>query len=352
MSTSHLYLTLFQSEKQFYLEQAKQLKETFNTRYPDYVYRRRPNNSRKRRRSDAGSMRSADQAVPDDESVDLEASPIEGEDLEPLSASYSRPPYTMSQTADHGKYGGHARASGHQVSSDASFRSNGQQESRMSYGGSGHPDRMGPSMGSNTSPRLPMGHESLNYSYGQQASTTTSSSLFSNDHPGWPARVDRMAPPWLGNHEPRPIGGQKQSPYSATASTSPWSEHPAGPPSASSPSSTNFFPTLTTPFYPSQAHPSPFQTNVSTSPTLSPHSADYESLNHMPHSSMPRDFAPRGYPPTSSSLPSYPASGRDPLLYGQRSLPPVQTGYSHSSQTSASSNSASGHPPPAFWARE
>ncbi|KAF8181594.1 hypothetical protein BJ912DRAFT_1062028 [Pholiota molesta] len=342
------------SEKQFYLEQAKQLKETFNTRYPDYVYRRRPNNSRKRRRSDAGSIRSADQAVPDDESIDLEPSPIEGEDLESsLSASYSRPPYTMSQTAvDHGKYGAHARASGHQVSSDGPFRSNGQHESRMSYGGSGHPDRMGPPMGSNTSPRLPVGHEPLNYSYGQQASSAASSSMFGPDNSGWQARVDRMAPPWLGNQEPRAMGSQKHSPYSATASASPWAsaEPSAGSPAASS-SSTNFFPTLTTPFYPSQAHPSPFQTNVSTPPSLPPHSADYESLNHM-HSSMPRDFAPRGYPPTSSSLPSYPASGRDPLLYGQRSLPPVQTGYSHSSQTSASSNSASGHPPPPFWARE
>ncbi|KAI0039889.1 hypothetical protein FA95DRAFT_1577305 [Auriscalpium vulgare] len=41
------------AEKQFYLDQAKRLKETFNTRYPDYVYRRRPNNSRKKRRADA-----------------------------------------------------------------------------------------------------------------------------------------------------------------------------------------------------------------------------------------------------------------------------------------------------------
>lgn len=37
-------------DKQFYLDQAKKLKDTFNTRWPDYVYRRRPNNSRKRRK--------------------------------------------------------------------------------------------------------------------------------------------------------------------------------------------------------------------------------------------------------------------------------------------------------------
>ncbi|KAG8727570.1 hypothetical protein FRC12_022396 [Ceratobasidium sp. 428] len=37
-------------DKQFYLDQAKKLKDTFNMRWPDYVYRRRPNNSRKRRK--------------------------------------------------------------------------------------------------------------------------------------------------------------------------------------------------------------------------------------------------------------------------------------------------------------
>lgn len=47
------------SEKQFYLDQAKQLKDTFNQKYPDYVYKRRPNNSRRRRKTDA-SIGSAD----------------------------------------------------------------------------------------------------------------------------------------------------------------------------------------------------------------------------------------------------------------------------------------------------
>ncbi|KAJ4469295.1 hypothetical protein J3R30DRAFT_3714092 [Lentinula aciculospora] len=41
-------------DKQFYLDRAKELKETFNSKYPDYVYRRRPNHSRKRRKTDAG----------------------------------------------------------------------------------------------------------------------------------------------------------------------------------------------------------------------------------------------------------------------------------------------------------
>ncbi|VDB95815.1 unnamed protein product [Peniophora sp. CBMAI 1063] len=43
------------SEKEFYLDQAKRLKDVFNAKYPDYVYRRRPNNSRKKpRRGEMG----------------------------------------------------------------------------------------------------------------------------------------------------------------------------------------------------------------------------------------------------------------------------------------------------------
>ncbi|CAE7209966.1 unnamed protein product [Rhizoctonia solani] len=42
-------------KKQFYLDRARKLKDNFNARWPDYVYRRRPNNSRKRKRSEGGS---------------------------------------------------------------------------------------------------------------------------------------------------------------------------------------------------------------------------------------------------------------------------------------------------------
>ncbi|KLO16240.1 hypothetical protein SCHPADRAFT_938014 [Schizopora paradoxa] len=48
------------SEKQFYLDQAKKLKDNFNNKYPDYVYRRRPNNSRRKRRADNGLGRPYD----------------------------------------------------------------------------------------------------------------------------------------------------------------------------------------------------------------------------------------------------------------------------------------------------
>ncbi|CAE6372999.1 unnamed protein product [Rhizoctonia solani] len=66
-------------DKQFYLDQAKKLKDTFNTRWPDYVYRRRPNNSRKRRKaggtSNVGPARSHDATNNSDEHAELPVDP-------------------------------------------------------------------------------------------------------------------------------------------------------------------------------------------------------------------------------------------------------------------------------------
>lgn len=261
----------------------------------------------------------------------------------------------MSQpSVDHGKHGAHSRGSGHQVSLEPPFRSNSQHESRLPFNGSGHSERMAPStIGSNPSPRMPIGHDALNFPYGQHTGTQ-SSSLFGTEsvapHQGWQSRVDRMAPAWLGNTESRSVNGQKHNSYPPASSANPWSatsgQHPQNQIATSS---SSFFPTLNTPFYPGQ---SPFQTNISASPSIPSHTSNYEQINHMQHPSMSRDFTPRGYA-SPSSLPSYPPPGRDPLLYGQRNLPPVQTmaGYAHS-QSPASSSSGSGHAPAAFWARE
>ncbi|KAJ8514534.1 hypothetical protein ONZ45_g7933 [Pleurotus djamor] len=84
------------AEKQFYLDQAKILKDNFNNKYPDYVYRRRPNNTRKKRRCDTTSH-SADNAASDqgDEVSplgDCEPSPVEGEPFYGSNASQPRAP--------------------------------------------------------------------------------------------------------------------------------------------------------------------------------------------------------------------------------------------------------------------
>ncbi|KAJ7620950.1 hypothetical protein FB45DRAFT_927970 [Roridomyces roridus] len=59
---SQEWKAMLPNDKQFYQTQAKQLKETFNAKYPDYVYRRRPNNTRKRRKPDVAARGDTDEA--------------------------------------------------------------------------------------------------------------------------------------------------------------------------------------------------------------------------------------------------------------------------------------------------
>ncbi|RPD56310.1 hypothetical protein L226DRAFT_215000 [Lentinus tigrinus ALCF2SS1-7] len=97
------------SEKKFYLDQAKKLKDNFNSKYPDYVYRRRPNNSRKKRKPEPNhdGDPSADPAHlgdPDDPAGAYDdTSPIDPDDPlgmvpSPQDVQYTRP---HSQTHAH-----------------------------------------------------------------------------------------------------------------------------------------------------------------------------------------------------------------------------------------------------------
>ena len=308
-------------------------------------------------------------------SVDLESSPTDTDDhLEvAISPSYSRPPYTMSTPLDQTpKYGSHSRGAGHQVSSDASFRSNGHSDPRLSYGGSTNSERLGSTLGSTTSPRL-MNQGALHY---YQSHSNTSPSVYGTDsipqhqanpHQGWQGRPERVGPSWLGGGQDRvhSLGNQKQHPYSPTATaatTSSWSSSTTDSPTATAPSQGNYFPTLTMPFYPSQQQQgSTFQSNVSSGSTSTSsvppqtHPPSFESLGHIQSGSMSRDFTPRGYGGSSSSGNPYPVSTRD-LSYPQRTLPPVHpvSTYSHSQHPSQPSSSSLGHsnPPHGFWPRE
>ena len=78
-----------QKDKKFYLDQAKKLKDTFNSKYPDYVYRRRPNNTRRKRKSDTDPASPTDAG--DDDASYEETSPVEGEySLEQAGGYYQR----------------------------------------------------------------------------------------------------------------------------------------------------------------------------------------------------------------------------------------------------------------------
>ncbi|KAI0653775.1 hypothetical protein C8Q70DRAFT_1058997 [Cubamyces menziesii] len=97
------------SEKKFYLDQAKKLKDNFNSKYPDYVYRRRPNNSRKKRKPDAASHDDAADgaphlADPDDPSYGDDTSPIDPDDAlmipSPQEVQYTRQhPHALSPSS-------------------------------------------------------------------------------------------------------------------------------------------------------------------------------------------------------------------------------------------------------------
>ncbi|KAI0075687.1 hypothetical protein K474DRAFT_1365005 [Panus rudis PR-1116 ss-1] len=90
-------------DKKFYLDQAKKLKDNFNSKYPDYVYRRRPNNSRRKRKSDSDPHSPSDPTAEMDEGVYEETSPIEGE-YPPEPVGY---PYPRSHNSSSSSYEAH-----------------------------------------------------------------------------------------------------------------------------------------------------------------------------------------------------------------------------------------------------
>jgi len=353
-------LISFQHEKQFYLEQAKQLKDTFNSKYPDYVYRRRPNNSRKRRRSDT-SMRPVDHSFVADNSDELLGSgDLEGSPTEPDHPTdaivYTRPSHSLPQGfIEHPKYSlSQSRSSGPPFSS--SDRSNGHFEPRVSYGHSSN-ERFMPPL---TQPRHLLQQHDLNYAYSQSQHQLQSSAFDDVSPQGWPPRVERLQPTWVGNGDRQSgsIGGRRQAPYSPStpsSTLSTWSNaSPSGPPTPST--SPNYLPTLNQP-YPGQPSVSDYQPISSNSHPLSTPSPLFEPLSHTQPGMMSKEYVPRVYNSSSAiqSGNSYPlSSSHPPLSYPQRNLPRVQTTveYPNSQPSSSSSGSGHGSVPPVFWSRE
>ncbi|KII86845.1 hypothetical protein PLICRDRAFT_177571 [Plicaturopsis crispa FD-325 SS-3] len=85
--------TMPATDKQFYFDQAKILKDNFDARYPDYVYRRRPNNFRKKRATNDGIT--MDNSDTGDDMPGMDPSPLRGEHPEDALASHSMwpPPF-------------------------------------------------------------------------------------------------------------------------------------------------------------------------------------------------------------------------------------------------------------------
>lgn len=223
-----------QTDKQFYLDQAKQLKENFNSKYPDYVYRRRPNNSRKKRKTDPLGR-------PDAGELGDDMSPL-GDFSEPSPSDASDSPQDAFDLAIPRTLGSHFESgvgSGHTRLSTFPFSS--------SHGAS-HSERLGSFNDHHH-------HRGLGHSASASRLTQNSyppyglsqSALYNNDHahshhgPGHPYSANGTSgghPSWLSD---RPAPSPKSySPTSYSPSSAPSPTGSAQYPFPNIPS--NFFP--------------------------------------------------------------------------------------------------------------
>jgi hypothetical protein len=307
----------YQIEKQFYQDQAKLLKDSFNTRYPDYVYRRRPNNSRRKRKPDGGALRQVDKPV----SMDMED---DGTSLGDVGESLTDPEDTRSSSgelrennySDPSKFTSHTRPFSYAYPmTDDALRSRGTHEGSFLY--SQDTSRMSHNLTLSASAAPAQVPHPPPYSYVQHPSHSYSAPLFGPDygHETYEAPAARPAPWPLGSrHDPRPA----QKPHSsASANCLAW---PRPSLTSSTPTLGTTFPptyalpTLNSPFYPSQA-----QCESSTS-TSSPHpntisQSPFIPAHIQPISSPNTDHDNSSYSTTSSESPTH---GRDAPLYSRR----------------------------------
>ena len=236
---------------------------------------------------------------------------------------YHRSPQDLPHTVSEQKFNlSHPRSS-HPYSSSEHFRSNSQEGHRLSYSGANSNDRVGPGVSGYSSSSVNL--NPLPYSYGQ-SSGHGQSPLFGTDSAGSQGWQHRGS--WIGGQDR--LHAQKNQ-YSPPSS---WSS-PNESNSSTTSGTSNFFPTLNTPFYPNQSNNSPPFIATSTSHHSSS-TSQYESVGGL----QPREFGPRSFGSSSSSY----SLGRDPFL--QRTLPPMQLGYS-SSQPLTSGNLAPS--PASLW---
>ncbi|KAG2137541.1 hypothetical protein DEU56DRAFT_887308 [Suillus clintonianus] len=325
--------TMDMPEKQFYLDQAKQLKDHFNLKYPDYVYRRRPNNSRKKRRADSTGA-AAESASTIDSADDQSSNPEYGE-ISPVEYHHdsqeryesSGPEVCASAEAtyhDDASYLPPARAPSYQQAHSGSDR-------RVPYLSShGHvtPDVvMGPSTSAprgSTSPAYfpPFVHNAPHAppgsyfpSQGGSERQWHLSSRSSRDDLG---RIAVQS--WSqGGSEPSPQAGDDRHRQFQSAQPSPsWGTSPSEPLASNNPSvhsSSYGFPTLNSPFYPPQGSTHNVYSARHSPSQLSDVSHHYGAVDHIQGSSAasrqevayhghhysPVSTMPAGYPQSSGS---------------------------------------------------
>ena len=372
-------LVIIQSDKQFYLDRAKLLKDNFNQKYPDYVYKRRPNNSRKRRKPDPSPGLPVDHAsgsdLVDDYSGSTEysdVSPVDvadtddnlgGEDVRyaSLPADPSGGMYPPTQP----------RASSYQPP-DVSYRSLG--DARVSY--ISRPGRATPDTGLTSSiPSAPRGSEhGQNYYHpylpAQHHHHAQSSSYFpdsSSTAEVWPGARDDQSriqmQPWSQNSQDM-AGDDRHRGYHQAVPSHGWpnttGSEGISSSSSSGASAANYgFPTLNSPFYPPQNNPQGGFSSSSVQPIPVPSQPQHYGVVS-PMQGNPVSSSGRSYPslqqPFSSSSSSAVSSYQPQARTVSLTLPSGQpvASYPHAQSTST--------PPPAgpggdssqmrYWPRE
>jgi hypothetical protein len=355
------------------------LKDNFNSKYPDYVYRRRPNNSRRRRRTEGGVNRQLENPMPN-EADDVsgsdtvgEHSPTDGEDglLDgPLDIQHPR-------IAQNG-YGDHSTFVNPQQrsptypypTSEIAYRPVDSHENRVPYMATNERiphERPSPSV--NGSSRVMDSHYSP---YMSAQNHSQSSPQYPAEHNAgqgnWESNGENGR--WVGNHD-RPLppsSGPKSHQFPSPSSSPQWqTARPSASINTSSTTATSHgsnypFPTLNTPFYPPQSQ---IQGNFSGSPTSSTsHSASpthYNSPNPQIQSGTTAGRQTSSYDVHSyTSSNGFPlgSASRDTHLFQQsqsrssviRPLAPLQThpSFSHAHPVHVSSPASS----IGFWGRD
>ncbi|KAG5644465.1 hypothetical protein DXG03_008366 [Asterophora parasitica] len=315
------------TEKQFYQEQARQLKDTFNLKYPDYVYRRRPNNSRRKRKPDVSGMRPSDGHSPQDKRDDMvfddiADSPTDGDDIhapEVITDMHrARPSHDVQARGDQPTYHpSSSRTSPYAYPPSEPSRRPSVHEDPSSYAVDSacheNPSGQSPHARHKYPYIRAQSHIHTQYVPIYQGSVTTGN---------WNFRPSS----WLGptdqtDRTPSPL----VAPKAHRPSTSPtWQRtHPTGHMSSGSPA---LLQTLSSPFFPSDASPGA-ASPLSHSQPMTP--APYDPMQSLMVGRELNDFATVSPSLADPSHSYHPDAGREGSLYAQRqpstprSLPPT-----------------------------
>ncbi|KAG1879993.1 hypothetical protein F4604DRAFT_1995915 [Suillus subluteus] len=281
------------SEKQFYLDQAKHLKDNFNLKYPDYVYKRRPNNSRKKRRADSTGV-TGDSASTTDSVDDQSSNPEYGE-ISPVEYHYdSRERYessgpevrTSAEATYDASYLPPARVSSYQPADSLPYHGHNANDRRAPYLSSHEritPDAV---MGPSASCTSRINEYCLFFLLRAQYNPCPASLLANRDDL---ARIPAQSWSQSGSESSLQAEGDMHRQYQvAQAPPASWGASPSEPPASNNPpvhSSGYGFATLNSPFYPSQSSSHNTYTAQQSPSQISDVSHHYGAVNHIQGSS-------------------------------------------------------------------